>query len=109
MGNRVKLGYRQVEMVGPYNGFPNQGKIRGHRFHYSDIVDAEGNLLEITPTFPEHIQIREQLRFNYNLRGWNNHQIWEGYQVYNVLASYVHLHFGSNPTFAQQFVQCCRP
>ena len=109
MGNRVKLGYRQVEMVGSYNGFPNQGKIRGHRFHYSDIVDAEGNLLEITPTFPEHIQIREQLRFNYNLRGWNNHQIWEGYQVYNVLASYVHLHFGSNPTFAQQFVQCCRP
>ncbi len=107
MGNRVKLGYRQVEMVGSYNGFPNQGKIRGHRFHYSDIVDAEGNLLEITPTFPEHSQ-KEQLQFNYKLQGWNNHQTWEGYQIYNVLASYVHLHFGSNPTFAQQFVQYCR-
>ncbi|MEL7510178.1 MAG: cobyrinate a,c-diamide synthase [Cyanobacteria bacterium J06554_1] len=108
MGNRVKLGYRQVDMVGPYSGFPNQGKIRGHRFHYSDIVDAEGNLLDIIPASPKHAP-RAQLQFNYKLQGWNHHQTWEGYQVHNVLASYVHLHFGSNPTFAQQFVQCCRP
>ena len=107
MGNRVKLGYRQVEMVGPYNGFPNQEKIRGHRFHYSDIVNAKGNLLEITPTSPEHTS-RAPLQFNYKLTGWNQHQTWEGYQVHNVLASYVHLHFGSNPTFAQKFVQYCR-
>ncbi|MEO0869521.1 MAG: cobyrinate a,c-diamide synthase, partial [Cyanobacteria bacterium J06642_11] len=106
MGNRVKLGYRQVEMVGPYNGFPNQGKIRGHRFHYSDIVDAAGNLLDIVPTSPDYSQ-EERLQFNYKLQGWNHHQTWEGYQVHNVLASYVHLHFGSNPTFAQQFVQHC--
>ncbi|MEM7066946.1 MAG: cobyrinate a,c-diamide synthase [Cyanobacteria bacterium P01_B01_bin.77] len=107
-GDRVKLGYRQVEMVGSYKGFQNQGKIRGHRFHYSDIADAEGNLLEITPTFLERSR-KGQLQFNYKLQGWNHHQTWEGYQVHNVLASYVHLHFGSNPTFAQQFVQCCRP
>ncbi|MEM9482083.1 MAG: cobyrinate a,c-diamide synthase [Cyanobacteria bacterium P01_F01_bin.116] len=116
MGNRVKLGYRQVEMVGPYKGFPNQGKIRGHRFHYSDIVDAEGNLLDIAPTslspsgaaMPT-TSLKGQLEFNYKLQGWNHHQTCEGYQIYNVLASYIHLHFGSNPTFAQQFVQCCRP
>ena len=108
MGKRVKLGYRDVEMVGPYSGFPKQGNIRGHRFHYSDIVDAQGNLLEIIPTSPS-TPLKEQLQFNYRLQGWNNQQTWEGYQVYNVLASYVHLHFGSNPTFAQRFVQCCRP
>ncbi|MEM1242620.1 MAG: cobyrinate a,c-diamide synthase [Cyanobacteria bacterium P01_H01_bin.26] len=108
MGNRVKLGYRQVDMIGHYNGFPHQGKIRGHRFHYSDIVDAEGNLLEVMSTSPEHT-LSSQLQFNYKLQGWNNHQTWEGYQIHNVLASYVHLHFHSNPTFAQQFVQCCRP
>ena len=107
MGKRVKLGYRQVEMVGAYSGFPNQGKIRGHRFHYSDIVDAHGNLLDINPTSLK-ISQRDELQFNYRLQGWNHHQIWEGYQLHNVLASYVHLHFGSNPTFAQQFVQSCR-
>ena len=107
MGKRVKLGYRQVEVVGAYRGFPHQGKIRGHRFHYSDIVDAQGNLLDITPTSFKPDQ-RHGLQFNYRLQGWNNHQAWEGYQLYNVLASYVHLHFGSNPAFAQQFVQLCR-
>ena len=106
MGKRVKLGYRQVDMVGSYGGFPQQSA-RGHRFHYSDIVDAQGNLLEIYPMSPEQ-NYKEQLQFNYKLTGWNNYQIFEGYQVYNVLASYVHLHFGSNPTFAQQFVQFCR-
>ncbi|MEM1256276.1 MAG: cobyrinate a,c-diamide synthase [Cyanobacteria bacterium P01_H01_bin.21] len=107
MGKRVKLGYRQVEMVGAYNGFPRQGKIRGHRFHYSDIVDAQGNLLDITPTSLKPSQ-KDKLQFNYRLQGWNHHQTWEGYQIHTVLASYVHLHFGSNPTFAQQFVQFCR-
>ncbi|ESA38681.1 cobyrinic acid -diamide synthase [Leptolyngbya sp. Heron Island J] len=106
MGKRVKLGYRQVDMLGPYRGFPNQGKIRGHRFHYSDIVDAQGNLLDINPTAYELSQ-KDRLQFNYKLQGWHHQQTWEGYQVHNVLASYVHLHFGSNPTFAQQFVQFC--
>ena len=104
MGKRVKLGYRQVEMVGSYGGFPKAGNIRGHRFHYSDIVDAQGNLLDITPTSPSTL-FKEPLRFNYKLQGWNHHQTWEGYQVDNVLASYVHLHFGNNPSFAQQFVE----
>ena len=107
MGKRVKLGYRQVDMVGSYRGFPHQGKIRGHRFHYSDIVDAQGNLLNIDPTNLETSQ-RDNLQFNYRLQGWKHHQTWEGYQVHNVLASYVHLHFGNNPTFAQQFVQSCQ-
>lgn len=109
MGTRVKLGYRQVEMIGSYDGFPNQEKIRGHRFHYSDIVDAEGNLLDITPeSFSTSLKEKLKLKINYQLQGWNTDKTLEGYQINNVLVSYVHLHFGSNPSFAQRFVQFCR-
>ncbi len=32
----------------------------------------------------------------------------EGYSKNNVLASYVHLHFGSNPEVARNLVESCR-
>lgn len=112
MGNRVKLGYRQVDVTGENSYFPHQGTIRGHCFHYSDMVDATGNLLVLrpgsSPPPPAVTGHSQPLQFNYRLRGWGDHQSWEGYQVYNVLASYVHLHFGCNPAFPQGFVQRCR-
>lgn len=32
----------------------------------------------------------------------------EGFMQGNAMASFVHLHFGSNPTVAPAFVECCR-
>ena len=32
----------------------------------------------------------------------------EGYRYRNCVASYVHLHFGSNPGMAESFVESCR-
>ena len=32
----------------------------------------------------------------------------EGYRYKNCLASYIHLHFGSNPELAAHFVASCR-
>lgn len=120
MGKRVKLGYRQVEVTGANCCFPQHGTIRGHRFHYSDIVDAAGNSLNLRPDSLDSVctvpgaaadstaNCNQPLQFNYRLQGWGGYQGWEGYQIHNVLASYVHLHFASNTAFPQQFVQCCR-
>jgi len=109
MGKRVKLGYRQVDVTGEHSYFPHQGTIRGHCFHYSDIVDAIGQPLALAPEARDAADGPSQpFQFTYRLQGWGGHQSWEGYQVYNVLASYVHLHFGGNPAFPQGFVQRCR-
>ncbi|MDC0835137.1 hypothetical protein POG22_19365 [Geitlerinema sp. CS-897] len=104
MGKRVKLGYRQAEVMGSTRFFPKQSKIRGHRFHYSDIVDESGNLLDLNPGD----SAASVIEFDYRLQGWGDRLEWEGYRIGNVLASYVHLHFGSNPAFPQQFVCYCR-
>ncbi len=31
---------------------------------------------------------------------------FEGYTIYNTVASYIHMHFASNPSFAKGFVAC---
>ena len=67
--------------------------IRGHEFHYSDIVEQG--------TDPG-------LEFAYDLRGRKTESSRpEGFQVGSVLASYVHLHWGSAPEAAVRFVREC--
>ncbi|MGK7890838.1 MAG: cobyrinate a,c-diamide synthase [Leptolyngbyaceae cyanobacterium] len=104
MGTRVKLGYRQVETTQPSGLFPLGETCRGHRFHYSDLVDSEGNMI---PSPEAIVQLNPAIQLQYQVTGWGDRQTLEGYQIRNVLASYIHLHFGSNPTFAQHFVQHC--
>ena len=67
-------------------------KLRGHEFHYSDITG-----------------LPESLARCYSVQQRKNRPAFlEGYTVRNVLASYIHLHFASNPAFAEGFVKCCR-
>lgn len=61
---------------------------RGHEFHWSDI-DGEG-LNNFVYCFPN--------------KGYK----FDGLLYKNVLGSYAHLHFYSNPLIADRFVECCK-
>ncbi len=79
------LGYVEVE-VKQDNILAKAGdKLRGHIFHWSTIDDM--------PKIPA-----------YYLK---NQDILEGFTEDNLLASYVHLHFGSNLNLAKNFVESC--
>jgi cobyrinic acid a,c-diamide synthase len=66
---------------------------RGHEFHYSEIVETGS-----TSNFD----------FAYELRRRKDEPVrLEGYQSGSVLASYIHLHWGSAPDAAAGFVSRC--
>jgi cobyrinic acid a,c-diamide synthase len=86
------LGYREITLTGPGLLGPAGTKARGHEFHYSEITRELGEV-------PRLYKITARQGAEAAL---------EGYCVNNVLASYVHLHFGSNPEIARHLVESCR-
>jgi cobyrinic acid a,c-diamide synthase len=99
MLDRLKsLGYREVTLKssGPL-GLPGE-KIRGHEFHYSEIKGVPGKVVPVTD--------RDRVTQVYELSDRPGSKIRdEGYMKNNVLGSYIHLHFGSNPRIAENFVR----
>ncbi len=83
------LGYAEVEVESTNGIFPSM-RVRGHEFHYSEL---EQDILN-TPLKTLY-QVRKRTP---------DMPRSEGYVYKRCLASYVHLHFGSNPAFAQQLV-----
>ena len=93
MVERLKaLGYREVITEKDSILGPPGTTIRGHEFHYSTISKA--------PT-----DVSTMYRVS-NRRGRTG--IREGFQMNQVLGSYVHLHWGSNPAVAPNLVEYCR-
>lgn len=91
---RKALGYVEVS---PEEGslFAGPGAcLRGHEFHYSEIVDPGAE--------PEGWRPAYRLR-----RRREASPVAEGFQRGRILASYVHLHFGSHPDAARRFVRRC--
>ncbi|HEX9778979.1 MAG TPA: cobyrinic acid a,c-diamide synthase, partial [Geopsychrobacteraceae bacterium] len=87
---RKALGYRQVELSEATPLGPVGTCARGHEFHYSEITAAES------------------MTHCYRLGRRDGEALGtEGYRYKNVLGSYVHLHFGSNPQLAVNFVDFC--
>ncbi|MEY2936306.1 MAG: Cobyrinic acid a,c-diamide synthase [Pseudomonadota bacterium] len=87
----VALGYVEVETRAPTLLGPAGLRFRGHQFRYSELLGAPAN---------EACTYVVQWR-----RG--GEPLLEGYRSGNVLASYVHAHWASNPQAAAGFVQAC--
>lgn len=105
---RPSLGYREVELNDNCILGRKGGRLRGHEFHYSEIT--EGTVPDLRTDLPISLGgvVESGLSPSaeiYSVR--NNHSEFvntAGYKFKNTLASYVHIHFGSNPGAAVNFV-----
>jgi cobyrinic acid a,c-diamide synthase len=94
LATRKRLGYTEVRQLekGP---FGDAGTcLRGHEFHYSEIVDQTS-----TGTSDAAWQVRYRR---------SSDPVMEGYRRGNVFASYVHIHFACRPGAAEAFVDFSR-
>jgi cobyrinic acid a,c-diamide synthase len=91
-GQLHRFGYRQLLTLEESILSPKGQFYRGHEFHWSRIVGQNGGL---KPAY--QMQNAEGDNIGY-----------EGFIAPNLLASYVHLHFGQNPLLVDKFVQHCR-
>jgi cobyrinic acid a,c-diamide synthase len=88
---RKALGYREIRLRSD-SILGKKGAIaRGHEFHYSQIDEM-----------PEEIERLYQVSKGQSDLGT------EGYRYKSCVASYIHLHFGSNPGMVKAFVESCR-
>ncbi|GBC64048.1 cobyrinate a,c-diamide synthase [Desulfonema ishimotonii] len=86
------LGYRQVTQTRDSVLGPAGQQMRGHEFHYSEIIsDSDG------PATVYSVEKRI-----------GNHRTAEGFSTARTLGSYVHLHFGSRPEVAGHFIKACQ-
>ncbi|MFZ7124553.1 MAG: cobyrinate a,c-diamide synthase [Desulfobacterales bacterium] len=86
------LGYREVTLDRNTVLGPAGRKIRGHEFHYSELTEPDDSVPTVYSARP-----REGVS-----------ELAKGYQLRRTLGSYVHLHFGSCPEAAEDFVESCR-
>ena len=92
MFTRLKsLGYREITFAKDTVLGKRGQTIRGHEFHYSELTE-----------FSEDVETVYQVSAR---TGMNITK--EGYMVNCTLGSYNHLHFGSCPEVAKQFVESC--
>jgi cobyrinic acid a,c-diamide synthase len=89
-GRLQALGYVEAKVIKDCVLSPKGGSARGHVFHYSHI--AESSETDFAYDLNKQKGIAESL---------------DGFVRDNSLASYTHLHFGSCPEFADNFVRAC--
>jgi len=95
MLNRLKsLGYVEVTLIDNSLWGERGTLLRGHEFHYSELVG-----------FPQRDPLWTPV---YRIKRRRSEIIFtEGFQQRNVLASYVHLHWASRPQNVETFIDQC--
>ena len=83
---RASLGYREVRTETESCFGPPGTILRGHEFHYSTIEEMPANISRVYAV---------------------NNGAREGYRYRQALGGYMHLHFGSAPHAAREFVIFC--
>jgi cobyrinic acid a,c-diamide synthase len=84
------LGYVEVETETDSVIGPAGTRFRGHQFRYSEL------------------KLLADLNWAYRMTRYYDGQVMpEGYRLKNVLASYVHAHWASNPRIAERLVEVC--
>lgn len=98
MSKRLRsLGYREV-VLNQDTIIGQKGDIlRGHEFHYSSLKE-EGNKAEEGESIQNVYRVTSRSGRKISLKG---------FQIKQTLGSYLHVHFGSNPSCARSFVQSC--
>ncbi len=93
MSKRLRsLGYREITLKKDTVIGKKGDVLRGHEFHYSSLETSDidiGNVYKVTSRAGQDISLK-------------------GYQKFNTLGSYLHIHFGSNEKCAEQFVKMCK-
>ncbi len=82
----ARMGYVEFEPIEDTILSPKGTRLKGHEFHWSEMES------DLYP--PAHRIIHPQERS-------------EGYVKGNLLASYLHLHFGTDPRLAKNFIASC--
>lgn len=84
---RLSLGYRTVTALEDNPLLKKGTAVRGHEFHWSTLTAGEEKA--------NAWSVEEKGGFI------------EGFKLNNLLASYIHIHFGSDPQLAPNFVESC--
>jgi cobyrinic acid a,c-diamide synthase len=92
MSNRLQaIGYVEVETRAPSILGPAGVRFRGHQFRYSTLQPEALGVECVYTVTPR----------------WGGGPFAEGYRVDNLVASYVHAHWASNPNIARTLVKAC--
>jgi cobyrinic acid a,c-diamide synthase len=118
--NRASLGYREIQLKEDCILGKKGNKLRGHEFHYSEIINSaeeqkngraevqksrRTEVKDFRASEPPSLRASELIMV-YSLKNNMGERLPnEGYRYKNTLASYIHIHFGSNPDIAKSFIR----